>query len=68
MITPYGFPYENSLAGFLTATKLPHIHDSDARIAFVGDVLFGGSIDRSESLGRERKCHPYVSDLALGMA
>jgi glyoxylase-like metal-dependent hydrolase (beta-lactamase superfamily II) len=76
-------------------------HD-DAKIAFVGDVLFAGSVGRSDlprgnhaqlvrsiterlwplgdemrfvpghgqmsSFGWERKCNPYVSDLALGRA
>jgi glyoxylase-like metal-dependent hydrolase (beta-lactamase superfamily II) len=75
---------------------------SDAKIAFVGDVLFAGSVGRSDlprgnhqqlcdsiierlwplgddmrfvpghgqmsTFGWERKCNPFVSDLALGRA
>ena len=75
---------------------------SDMKIAFVGDVIFAGSVGRSDlprgnhadlirsiterlwplgddmrfvpghgqmsSFGWERKCNPYVSDLALGRA
>ena len=84
-----------------TPGHIVFFHDA-AKIAFVGDVLFAGSVGRSDlprgnhfqlvrsiterlwplgddmrfvpghgqmsSFGWERKCNPYVSDLALGRA